>query len=225
MTVLHDITFRLQDEIDAQYESEFCFRSRYVCNYIVRRVRKMKFRTEGFGTLVIEGRTDLSKPVHQLSGPFRRVCTHFDKTVYESLHDNDLAEFFITMFLDGVDRAASETPIPVAEIHAWMDEFRRGNYRNEWTHASKTYRSKKLEIFMNCSMDMERFSLSLRVQHGGVVVYDRPIKETLPDELIFWDLLGDVRLKDDAIIVQGRRHDVLFELPLASLKGPLNART
>lgn len=216
--LLKDVSLYLNvDEYDRSYGSDFQFRSRYLCNFVRRRIAPLKFQTEGFGSIAVQGCRE-PKNTCSIEGEKVAVATvRFDQQHYDSLDPTECHEFFIGMLLQGLEKCARHHRIPLSEIKAAIDDFRAGGYRNEWTFKKRTLRPVGLQASLNCSLDMERFILTLKVERKGVVVYDAPILETKPDETIFAYRFKDVVLDGQAVVVKNKFDKPTFSLDLASL--------
>src|SRR3954466_2323170 len=121
------------------------------------------------------------------------------------------------MLLQGLQRCSRCYCIPLSDMKAAIDEFRAGGYRNEWTFKTTTLRGVGLQASLNCSLDMEKFTLTLKLERNGVVVYDAPILETKPDEIIFAYRFKDVVLDGQAVVVKDKFDKPTFSLDLSAL--------
>jgi len=216
--LLKDISLYLNvDEYERIYRSDFGFRSRYLCNFVRRRIVPFKFQSEGFGRIAVQGCRE-PKDVCPIQGEKVAVPTvRFDQQQYESLEPAECHEFFIGMLLQGLEKCARHHRIPLSEIKTAIDDFRAGGYRNEWTFKKKTLRPVGLQASLNCSLDMEKFILALKLERKGVVVYDAPILETKPDETIFAYRFKDVVLDGQTVVVKNKFDKPTFSLDLSAL--------
>jgi hypothetical protein len=217
--LLRDISLFLNlEEYGGKYSSDFQFRSRYLCNFVRRRVTPLRFKADGFGSIVVEG---CREPVETCPIKGENVASatvEFNKQRYDTLKPTECHEFFIGMLLKGLEKCARHHRIPLSEIKAAIDEFRTDGYRNEWTFKKKTLRPVGLQASLNCSLDMEKFILTLKLERKGVVVYDAPILETKPDETIFAYRFKDVVLDGQAVVVKNKFDKPTFSLDIRSLE-------
>jgi hypothetical protein len=216
--LLRDISLFLNlEDYGGKYSSDFQFRSRYLCNFVRRGVAPLRFKAEGFGSIVVEG---CREPVARCPIKGENVASatvKFDKQQYDSLQPAECHEFFIGMLLEGLEKCGRHHRIPLPEMKAAIDEFRAGGYRNEWTFKKRTLRPVGLQASLNCSLDMERFILTLKLERKGVVVYDAPILETKPDEIIFAHRFKDVVLDGQTVVVKNKFDKPTFSLDLSAL--------
>lgn len=216
--LLTDISLYLNvDEYDRSYGSDFQFRSRYLCNFVRRRIARLKFQTDGFGSIAVQGCRE-PKNVCSIEGEKVAVATvRFEQQKYDSLRPAECHEFFIGMLLEGLEKCARDHRIPLLEVKAAIDDFRAGGYRNDWTFKKRTLRPVGLQASLNCTLDMERFILTLKLERKGVVVYDAPVLETKPDETIFAHRFRDVVLEGQTVVVMKKFDKPTFSLDLSGL--------
>jgi hypothetical protein len=218
MMLLRDVSLFLnRDEYGGKYSSDFQFRSRYLCNFVRRRIAPLKFKSDGFGSIVVEG---CREPIDACPIRGEKVASAtvaFDQQRYESNEPGECHEFFIGMLTEGLEKCARHHRIPLSEMKSAIDDFRAGGYRNEWTYKKKAFLSGALQAWLNCSLDMEKFVLTLKLEQKGVVVYDASILETKPDETIFAYRFKDVVLDGRTVVVKNKFDEPTFSLDLDSL--------
>ena len=182
----------------------FGFRTRCLCNFVERRLRKLGFRADGFNHLAIEGTPTPLADCPIVSENSALATVGFDSHQYEKLAPEEWHEFFISMLLEGMKKCSRHHELPVSEIEAAIDEFRQGGYRNEWVHQKKSLRSVGLVASLLCRMDPENFVLTLKLERGGEVVFEEPILKTLPDEIIFAHRFKEVVVEDETVVVRDK---------------------
>lgn len=126
------------------------------------------------------------------------------------------------MLVDGLERCARSHKIPLVELLGAVDEFRRGGYRNEWTHQRKILRPVGLHASLQCRLDSERFVLTLRLENKGATVFEQDILETKPDELIFAHRFKEVVLEECDIVVKDKFGKPTFAVSVSSLLSSRN---
>lgn len=217
--LLRDISLYLNvDEHDRTYRSEFAFRSRYLCNFIRRRIVPLKFHANGFRSVAVQG-CHRPEDLCPILGEDVAVATvAFDQSRYESLGPHEHHEFFIAMLVGGLEKCAVFHDIPLAAMKEAIEDFRRGGYRNEWTHLKKMLRPARVQASLLCRMDGERFVLILKVERKGALLFEEPILETKPDEIIFAHRFKDLVVEGDALVVRNKFGKPTFSLPLSSLR-------
>ncbi|NJL56722.1 hypothetical protein HC928_17365 [bacterium] len=101
---------------------------------------------------------------------------------------------------------------------AKIEEFREGGYVNRWIHKSKLLRSVGLRATLNCDLDTRRFVLMLRLEKNGVVIFEEPILETKPDEVIFAYRFKDIVLEGRTLVVTNKFGDPAYRINIDSVK-------
>ena len=215
---LRDISLYLNiDEYERMYGSDFGFRSRYLCNFVRRQVAPLRFQTEGFRSIAVQGCREPSE-LCSIEGEKVAVApVRFDQQEYESLAQGEHHEFFISMLSSGFEKCSRCYEIPLKELQSAIEEFRLGGYKNEWVHQSKLLRGSGLRATLLCSMDSERFTLRLRLERKGNIIFEEQILETEPDEIMFVHQFKEVVLKDKKVVVNDKFGDPTFSVMLNQL--------
>jgi hypothetical protein len=217
MLLKHVYLYLNLDEYPDSLATAFGFRTRYVCNFLERRLRPLKFDAKGFSKICVQGRRKPLNDCPIVPENALLPTVLFEQEKYASLSPGEEHEFFIAMLDEGFDRAAPQHLIPVAELKAALAEFRQGGYRNEWTHQTKQLRPSGLVASLLASLDSERFKLRLKLEKKGAVVFDRDILETEPDEIIFAHRFKDVVLEGNTVVVRDKFGEPAFSVALDSL--------
>lgn len=202
MLLKHVYLYLHLDEYPADLATPFGFRTRYVCNFLERRLRELRCHADGFNKICVQGRRRPLEACPVVSDHAALPTVAFDQAKYESLRPGEEHEFFIAMIVEGLERCARQHRIPIAELRAAVEEFRRGGCRNEWTHQKKLLRQLGVQASLLCSLDPERFRLNLKLEKKGVAAVERRILETKPDELIFAHRFKDVLVDGDSVVVK-----------------------
>lgn len=213
--LLADISLYLNvEEYEQNLGSEFQFRSRYVCNYLRRKVRTLKFHANGFRSICVQGR-EVEEEACPILGENAAVPTvHFDRERYQSLGPGEHHEFFIGMLIKGFKKCARHHDIPLDVLMDIIEEFRCGGYQNEWLHQKKLFRGVGLRCSLLCRLDSEKFTLNILIEKNGRMVFRRQILETKPDEIIFAHRFKEVVFERGAIVVKDRFGKEVFSLEL-----------
>lgn len=218
MTRLRTVRLYLYPDDYAQaIRNEFLFRSCYVSNFLTRSVRRIRFVTEGIKGVLLQGRRapDVDPWINVDSNLI--VPVEFAQERYELMRPGEQHEFFLEMFVEGLDKAARCQEIPLAELMAAIDEFRKGGYANEWVHQRKVLRPIGLQASLVCRIDTTKFTLNLALERKGTKVFDETILETKPDELIFVHRFKKVALEEQAIVVKDKHGKVIYSLDAKAL--------
>lgn len=216
MLLRHIYMYLNPEEFSLELGSEFDFRARYLCNFIERRLRQLRFHTADFSTICVQGQhvPDESCPIRHVNAAVASFA--FDEQQYKALGPSDHHEYFIHILQGGFEKCARYHSIPRELLNA-IDDFRRIGYKNEWTHQSKLLRPAGIRASLLCSLDTNRFVLTLRLESKGHVLFEKPILETKPDEIIFAHQFKEVALDGQTVTVRDKFGKPTFSINLNSL--------
>lgn len=217
--LLKDVALVLKaEEHPRVYRSDFAFRARSTCHFISRVLPPLKFNAAGFWRIVVAGCHMPDKTCRVRGGDVLHAEVCFDQQKYESLSGDDRCELFLDMLTEGLSKAHESFDFPYKSVLESMDLFRAGEYRNEWVHKKKLFRGLGgLRGSLLCTMDTERFVLTLRLERKGEVLHEASLLETKPDELCFAHQFKDLVIRDGKLIVTSSVSEPLVEFDLSSL--------
>jgi hypothetical protein len=217
MLLKHIYLYLNLDEFPDELATPFGFQTRYVCNFLERRLAELRFHADGFSKICVQGKRALDESCPILSEKAAVPGVVIDQAHYAELSPDGYHEFFLGMLTDGLHKCARHHAIPLGSLLETMEKFRRGDYRNQWTHVTKTLRPSGLRATLLCSLDSQRFSLVLHLSRKGQVVYDRQILVTKPDEIIFAHRFKQLIQGGDTLSVLDKFGRSTFSLDLTSL--------
>jgi len=200
------------DEYPAELATPFGFQTRYVCNFLERHLRALKFHAEGFSKICVQGCRVPGESCPIVPDNSALAPVRFDQRSYNSLRQTQRHEFFLAMLSEGLEKCARYHDIPIEDLRRAIEDFRAGDYKNEWVHQTKLLRPTGLRATLMCSLDMNKFVLTLRLERSGNVVFEEPILETEPDELIFAHRFKEVVLDGDSVVVRDRFGGAAFSI-------------
>ncbi|WP_207398979.1 hypothetical protein [Bremerella alba] len=196
--------------------TEFGFRTRYICNFIERRLKEEKFNADGFSKICVQGRDEPGEECHIVSENALVPEVHFDRARYENLKDEEHHEFFLEMLERGLTKCQKSYVIPLSSLHSAVEEFRSCRYVNQWEHKKKRL-SNGLVVSLQCELTMTEFVLTLSIKKGNELLFERPILNTKPDELIFAHQFKDIAQSDGELVVTNKFGKTLYNLRLSDL--------
>lgn len=212
------------DEFESSLKSEFLFRSCYVSNYLTRRVKSLRYSSDGFKAILVQG-SSLPDSLCRISSENNLIAqVGFRLEGYKSQKPAKCHEFFLGMLLEGIEKSARQHKVPLNELKSAIEEFRNGGYRNEWIHKKKVFRAADLVALLHCSLDTKGFNLTLKLDSKNGTIFEKVILSTKPDELIFAHKFKDVQLVDGSVVVSDKFGKSAFSVRLDSLRLPSSAR-
>ena len=213
MRLRHIYLYLHLDEYPAELATPFGFRTRYVCNFLERALHELKFKALGFSKISIQGRHRPldSCPIVPENAALSTVA--FDETRYRSLALEEQHEFYVAMISEGLERCARWHHIPLSSLRSALEDFRQGGFRNQWTHQRKLLRPLDVQASLLCSLDPERFLLTLRLEKHGEVILERQVMETKPDEIIFGPRFKEVVVEANSVVVHDKFGRTVYSVP------------
>ena len=201
------------EEFPRELAIAFGFSSRYACNFLERKIKPLRFHSDGFNRIVIQGSTrekglKLTKGSNALSS-----LVPFDLDRYKEISGKSQHEFYLKMIEEGLKSAALQHEIPTQELADAIEEFRHHGYKNEWVHQTKYYREDQLRASLLCTLRPEIFSLTLDIKRRNENVLTDIILETKPDEIIFADQFKELDHHNDTIVVRDKFGKILYQTP------------
>lgn len=216
MLLKHVYLYLNAEEYPSELATEFGFWTRYICNFLERRLKALKFQADGFNKICIQGRHKPENSCPIVSENAALPTVFFDQELFRNLSRSECHEFFIQMLLDGLRKCSQFHDVPLVELVAAIEEFRQGGYKNEWVHQAKSFSKIGLRASLLCSLNMERFELDLQVERKGEVLAIRKILETKPDEIIFQHKFKELILVGNDLVVKDRFNEVIFSFDLSA---------
>lgn len=187
---------------DLDYVSEFCYRARFMCNYLSRKVRLLHFETDGTFNMIsinLGGTSEIDiVPLDVL-----QVCLPFNKEEYEKLEDKDRAIFFESMFKEGFKRAVTFKSIPLEGLYGILAEFQTNGLKNTWVAKNKIFREHNLRVILKCDFNQYDFHLNVDIYQWSSKEFlcSGTVIKTLPDEIFFEHLFKDVYVSGEHIVI------------------------
>lgn len=216
MLLKHVYLYLSDDDYPCELAMEFGFCTRYVCNFLERRLKLLKFQANGFNKICVQGTLEPKNSCPIVSERSALPTVFFDQHVFQNLGRDAYHEFFIDMLLDGLRKCSQFHEIPSSELMAAIEEFRSNGYENNWIHQTKLFRAIGLRASLLCSLSMEGFELTLQIDRKGEILEKRMILQTKPDEIIFQHQFKELVMDGDQLMVKNRFGEVISTLSLSS---------
>ena len=138
---------------------EFYRSSRFICYYLVRRIRQYKFETDGtFKT--IEIRLGSDAPCKIVLEDVLQVHLPIDEKRYESVRDTTDYSYYIEILRKGFEKASKFKHIPLDELNRYLDEFIANGYKNEWQYTKATFKEYGIRVEINAILSTFRLRLN-----------------------------------------------------------------
>ena len=144
-----------------EYGYEFLFRTRFISNFLSKKIRKYRFRTDGTFTQISIKLEEGRKRPEGVVVPFNslRVAIDFDRASYEAAKDADDFEYYLSLYEAGFRAAAGFKEIPLSVLLNLLGEFRQLGYKNEWLYKKKHFPGDDVSVALNCYFTTHEFRL------------------------------------------------------------------
>lgn len=203
-----------------EFKSDFSYETRALCNYLLKRVRKLRFETDGFNQIAIKASLEPSSDlILDSSNNIRcQVPFNFDRYQRTPKSRQALSELQIELIKAGLDKINAEFRLPTGAYLEAIDEFRKADYLNEWVVKSIYFKAHGLRCQLLASFDVAVFEMNLIVKRAGNTIYTEMILETKPDEILFNRTIKDICLIDNHLaLIEPIRDKVIWHKPLEEL--------
>jgi hypothetical protein len=191
--------------------------TRHIGHYLGRKLADLKYQTVGFDRVCVIGKKN-PQETYVNSSSVLSVYVPFDMDQCRQLPREKLSDYYAALYVSGLKEAAAKHRLPITEMLAWLQELKQDNYRNEWLHKEKTFKTYGVKCALSCSMTLDKFALTLSVSKNGVRCFDKVILTTPPDEVAFHYKFKDLLVEDGQIIVttslKSETERVLFKMPV-----------
>lgn len=192
-----------RNSFDIEYCYEFTLHTRFISNYLSKKIRKSKFVTDGTFRMISVRLCSKNCNGVFLDEDVVQVMLPFDKARYEQIKGTDDCEYYLEMFEKGFKKASEFKEIPLQTLLDFIQEFRDCGYKNEWLHKKKRFKHYDIEIALDCYFTTLDFQLVATITKlstkeelcSGVVL------KTEPDEICFDKEFKDILIDERNIIV------------------------
>lgn len=210
-------------DFDRTAQVGFFDHSRSLCNYLLRAVRKIKFETAGFDSIVIYC-CDTTPPKPFELTENKLLITHipFRWQDYLDLPKDTVSinEYMMVLLEQAFSKAASQYNFPYEFLVEKMEEFRAGGYVNEWEFKARTFREIRLKCLLRGRMTIDAFTLTAELSWRGVHYHSAVIMETPADEFFSYRHIKDIVLREDRLVVTAPYTDkAIWSIRLADIPG------
>lgn len=217
--ILKDI-YLYPDLVDYPTEltSDFRYKSRSLCNYLDREVLKiLKYKTDAFRRICIIGKASPKDSYFINTSNVLTIEVKFDEKEYQSLHSDQLNEYFIRLLVKGLSKIKKHIDIPETELLNGIEHFRSIGYINQWTFKKKSIRDIGVKCFLDCNLTIDNFHLNLLIYKSKELIFEKEILKMAPDELLFVPYLKDIIFDGKNLEVIDKHGKTIFNLPIDEL--------
>lgn len=187
---------------DLDYVSDFCYRARFMCNYLSRKVRLLHFETDGTFKMISINLGGTSE-IDIVGLDALQVSLPFNKEEYDKLDDKDRIIYFASKFKEGFRLAATYKSIPLDGLYGILADFQTNGFKNTWVAKNTIFREHNLRVILNCDFNQYDFHLNVDIYQWASkkILCSGTVIKTLPDEVFFDHLFKDVYISGEQIVI------------------------
>lgn len=210
---------------DEAFNLKFNKNARFICNYLSKAVRKLNMETDGTYKMI-----SVHPHVIQNSSKMYYSDYALSNTIYVSSKEmeqytqmvnlTERYEFYLSLLERGYIQAATfKEEVPVDTLLSLHQQFRDGEYKNEWLFKKKQIRDFGIYIYLNCyftsfefRLELEAYSLKTKeLVTKGVVI------RTPPNEVCYDHKFKQITLQDDKLVILDFLEHPRYEMDLHKL--------
>lgn len=225
---LRYITIGSDNRMDAikgrKYGSHFDYHVYFISYCLTKKVRQLKFETDGtFGEIILyigseSMQVELKKEPY-MSYPILGIHLPFDFERYENGDKIRRCEYYMELLRTGLRKAAEVKPIPYEEIMGFADELAANGYVYEWNFRSVMVREHGLRVKFVCRLDTDAFTMNAiaYLKRNPHPVCSGQVVRAKPDAIHFDDISKKICIEDNRIVLHNKRDRDLLYIDIESL--------
>lgn len=202
----------IKNENELRYD--FQLRTRFISNYFSKKLRKLRFKTDGsFNMVSLSLHEDEIEKPSIVSNEVLIVQMPFDRERYLRIRGTSDFSYYIELLELGFKKASEFKKLPVDEFSQILNEFIKSNCKNEWVELKKRFKTDDLEIILKSDFTTNHFQVIATINRistkkelvTGVII------TTKPDEVVF-DSLIDAVLIEKNILIKNKFGKAILEI-------------
>ncbi|AOR63385.1 hypothetical protein [Pectobacterium wasabiae] len=216
MILKHIYLFPELDDYGKEITYSFKEQSRSICNFLERKIKDLKYSSEGFRAVCFVGKKHPSKDVFVNSSNVLNIDVYIDENRYKITSIDYLNSYFIEIIKSGLSKCGDI--LPITEITSALHEFENSGYVNEWVHKKRFFKKQNITCSLVCNHSIEDFQLSLKIMRADDIIFNEVILITPPDELSYHYKFKDILINNSEVIVTTKLHsepdNIFFRLKI-----------
>ena len=224
MNLRYIILSAYHSDFDDEFSVIFNDNTRFVSNWLSRRIRQFKIPTDGSYKMLYVGihSNDNHTKIIQSANVLETyvMFSHEDMESYLAIKDKTiLFEKYLSLLETGYRQAAEMKDVPIKELLNIHQEFRELGYRNEWNFKKMRLTDFALKVSLDCALTMDAFSLYLTVfDMKGNQLARECILKTFPDEIMYSKRLRKLVLQGKKLFILDFLDYPFLEIEIVGMK-------
>lgn len=208
-----------------QFIFEFNKSTEFIRNYISKAIRKFNYQTDGtFNMLLINpceenGGCNILRAFSILQ--IRLVVLPDEVESYLKMTDLTAKyEYYLSLLERGYQQANIFRPIPIKELLAIHQQFRKQGYKNEWLFKKVRIAPYNMILYFKCYFTISEFRLELEAYDIKTknLMSTGIIKKTFPDELYFAKSFKKIIIENNMLTILDFLSKPAFEINLDKIR-------
>ncbi|EDM25987.1 hypothetical protein LNTAR_19357 [Lentisphaera araneosa HTCC2155] len=200
------------------YGYQFLLRSRCLCNYIERRLKKEIVELIDSTKIVITGEKRENSQFYINSSNIACLNVPFNPETYDLLKEHEYNAYMVNFLKEHITNEPNICNQEANKLFDIITDFENEGSINKFIYKKKINKDKKLKIILEQTLTVSEFVLKLDIQKSKESVYSKIILKTDPDELAFHYRYKDIVFEDNFLIVTSRTSEPLIKLNLDEIE-------
>lgn len=191
---------------DKDFWNIFCYNTRFISNWMSRKVRLLKIPTDGtFNHISVYISPKEDKCKVDGKGIFLVPLHWIEEDIVQYLNmkdENERISLYLDLLREGLKKAAQIKEIHIIELLSMIDSFQEGGCKNEWLFKSKTIRERNIRTVFFCYFTTYAFELKLFLYDNKKnLIAEKIVFRIYPDEVFFQSFISQVTVDEDFLYI------------------------
>lgn len=202
------------------FRNNFNLNCRFISNYLSIQVRKLKIHTDGtFNMISVAPSINIQHLCRIVGEKSLQARISFDKEKYQLMNEIERYDYYLKLLENGYKIQSQHKEISIEHLLKLHQTFKNNDYKNEWIHKKKTFKSHGIKVILKCIFTSVDFQLQMYVYNmkSGDKLLSGTVIRTLPDEICFESLFRDVTIENDELIITEYQDRPKFKFLLSDI--------
>ena len=212
-----------ENSINQPHESDFCFHTYFVTEYLSRVISKEKLEYKTTNKLLIY----IDSPTSEINyEEIFRSLSVYDQVNYNSIGDlNEKVnvETILKIIQTSADRLEELVAGISKVVSRAINDFKKDSYKNIWNFHQRTLKNLG-EVNLECELNANNFILSLVATNKDQEIYRKELLKELPDSLCYHHKFNKMSIDGETITIPDRMSGILYQTTVTELQEAINEK-
>ena len=212
-----------EDSINQSHESDFCFHTYFVTEYLSRIIAKKKLKYKTANQLLIY----IDSPVDEITYEemFKSISIHnqVNYTEIGDLGENKNVETLLKIIQSSADGVENLVNGISKSVKGAIYDFKNSSFKNIWNFHQRTLKELG-KINLECELNVNNFILSLVITNKDQEIYRKELLKELPDSLCYHHKFNKMSIDSEKITIPDRMDGILYQTTITKLRETINAK-